>query len=105
MKPNIGNDDEPGLVIALVTPLLLFHAIPVEFGLNALKILNPDFNISDSSSLVTSSELISTMPRLLMGDIKPGVTGRPFNSMTWVLPLIVKLLPILAIIFPEIRMS
>ena len=91
--------------MALVTPLLLFHGIPVEWGLKALKILNPAFKISDSSSLVTSSALISTIPRLLIGEIKPGVTGKPFNSITCVLPLMVKFLPILAITFPDMRIS
>ena len=37
----IGKDDGLGVLIALVTPLLLFQGMPVEFGLNALKILNP----------------------------------------------------------------
>ena len=91
--------------MALVTPLLLFHGIPVECGLNALKILKPALKRSDSSSRVTSKALISTMPKLLIGEINPGVTGKPFTSITLVLPSIIKLVPIPTIVLSEIKMS
>ena len=86
-------------------PLLLFQGIPVEWGLNALKILKPALKRSDSSSRVTSKALISTIPKLLIGEINPGVTGSPFTSITLVLPSIIRLLPTSTIIFSEIRIS
>ena len=64
-----------------VTPLLLFHGIRVECGLNALKTLKPGPKKSGESSLVTSKAFISTTPILLMGEINPGVTGLPFASI------------------------
>ena len=72
----------PGVEIEDVTPLLLFHGINVECGLKALKTLKPGPKKSGSSSLVTSKALISTTPKLLMGEISPGVTGFPLASMT-----------------------
>ena len=54
----------------------------MECGLKALKTLKPGPKKSGSSSLVTSKALISTTPKLLMGEISPGVTGLPLASMT-----------------------
>jgi len=104
-NPKIGKEDALGVLIALVMPLLLFQGIPVEWGLNALKILKPALKRSDSSSRVTSKALISTIPKLLIGEINPGVTGSPFTSITLVLPSIIRLLPTSTIIFSEIRIS
>ena len=104
-NPKIGKEDALGVLIALVMPLLLFQGIPVEWGLNALKILKPALKRSDSSSRVTSKALISTIPKLLIGEINPGVTGSPLTSITLVLPSIIRLLPTSTMIFSEIRIS